>query len=244
MLAEQRLNSTAAVMSSCLVTSPALTEPLPEPRSGSSVAVVEDCMYMWGGHTQWLFENEVGPEAEAYPVEDTLPNTDEKAIDVYNILHNTWHQHATTGDVPDLGNGSALIPFEQYLFLFGGWNDGAFSSELYCFNTMTYTWELVPLSDESIKPSPRYLIGAVLYNSEICIFGGVGAPIIHIQPGATYTSFRKYSFEYGYGWNNEMFLYSITKSKPSMSTALPYLGGGGGGGLGCSKNQVVIGKES
>lgn len=183
---------------------PRLTDPLP--RSGSCVAVVDHCMYVWGGHTQLLFEGDDG----MYPVEEGLHD---HFIDAYDIVHNTWLQHSISGDIPDLGNGSALIAFGHLLFLFGGWNDGDFSSDVYCLDTVSKIWEMVPLSDESIKPSPRYLTGTVLFDDLLCSFGGVGSPVPNLQPGATYTGFGQYGFDYGFGWNNEMFFYNINDSK-------------------------------
>ena len=110
----------------------------------------------------------------------------------------------------------------HYIFLFGGWNDGQFSSDMYCFDTSSNTWELVSLSDESVKPSPRYLTGAVLYRGRIAIFGGVGPPISNIQSGATYIGYSQYSHDYGFGWNNEMFLYDIQNSKWMFSRSITH----------------------
>ena len=185
---------------------PRLTDPLP--RSGSCVAVVDHCMYVWGGHTQLLFEGD--GDSGAYPVEEGLPD---HFINAYDIVHNTWLQHSISGDIPDLGNGSALIAFGHLLFLFGGWNDGDFSSDVYCLDTISNIWEIVALSDESIKPSPRYLTGTVLFDDKLCSFGGVGPPVPNLQPGATYTGYGQHGFNYGFGWNNEMFFYSINDSK-------------------------------
>ena len=90
-----------------LVSKPISFAPLPEPRSGSCMAIIDHSVYLWGGHTQLLFDD----EGETYPVEEILPNTDDHFIDVYNILHNRWQQYSTYGDVPNLGNGSTFTPF-------------------------------------------------------------------------------------------------------------------------------------
>lgn len=188
---------------------PVLTELLPEPRSGHCMAVANHRLYVWGGHTQ-LLENADG---ETFPVDETLPNTDEHFIDVYDILCNAWQQYSTTGDIPDLGNGSTFTPFEHHIYLFGGWNEGDFSSDIYAFDIFTNTWELITLSDAVVTPSPRYLTSAVLYGNKICIFGGVGPPISSPQAGAAYIGFRQHAFDYGFGWNNEMYFYDINASK-------------------------------
>ena len=181
---------------------------IPEPKTGYCLAVIDHFMYTWGGHTQQLVED---PEVGAYPVEESLPNTDDNFIDVYDIHNKVWHQYATSGDVPDLGNGSTMVAYGHDLYLFGGWNEGDFSSDLYKFDTNTNTWELIVLADDQVKPSPRYRTEAVLYNHHICIYGGTGSLIENIQPGARYVELKQYSHNYGYGWNNEMYLFDIKK---------------------------------
>ena len=192
---------------------------VPAPRSGSCVAVIDHFMYTWGGHTQQLVED---PDRPPYPVDESLPNTDDNFIDVYDIHNKVWHQYATSGDAPDLGNGSTMVAYGHDLYLFGGWNEGDFSSDLYKFDTNTNTWELIDLADDQVKPSPRYLTDAVLYNHQICIYGGVGPPIDRsaIQQGAEYFGFQQHNHDYGFGWNNEIFLYDIEKSKSLFSIHL------------------------
>ena len=182
----------------------------PDPRSGHCMALVNYCMYVWGGHTQLLFEGEL--EGELYPVDETLPNTDDHFIDVYDILNYTWDRCSTSGDVPDLGNGSTLVAHNHYLYLFGGWNEGDFSSDMYRFDTHANSWERIQLSDDKL-PSPRYLTAAVLYCDKIYYFGGVGGPVASIQHGANYIEFQQHDHSYGFGWNNEMFAFDTFHRK-------------------------------
>ena len=187
---------------------------IPEARTGSCVAIVDQCMYVWGGHTQLLIDNT--------PVEEILPNTDDNYIGVYNIHDNSWHQVPTTGDVPDLGNGSTFVAYLQQILLFGGWNEGEFSNDVYCFDTRDNSWKLIAVLDDTAKPSPRYLTGAVLVcedsgSNKLCVFGGVGSPIEKLQKGARYIGYRSHARDFGFGWNNEMFLFDIEKSKAFLS---------------------------
>lgn len=183
----------------------------PEARTGSCVAVVDQRMYVWGGHTQRLVE-------EA-PVEELLPSTEDSFIDVYDLQRNAWQQFPTTGDVPDLGNGSTFTAFSHQIFLFGGWNEGDFSNDLYCFDTHSNSWKLIAVAESATKPSPRYLTGVVLVHDvesnsdKLCVFGGVGLPITKVQEGAQYVAYRSHARDFGFGWNNEMFFFDINKSK-------------------------------
>lgn len=183
-------------------------EGAPDARSGSCVTVLDGKFYVWGGHTQLLLED---PERGMYPVEITLPSTEDNFFDVYDLHKNQWQRLSSDGDVPDVGNGSTMVGYRHFLYLFGGWNEGDFSSDLYCFDTHTSTWKLVELSSDC-KPSPRYLTDAVVYGSNICVVGGVGRPTTQ-PPPAQYIEFVQYDHHYGFGWNNDMYLFDVNKSK-------------------------------
>ena len=197
-----------------LVTIPEKTEEelqykFPQPRTGSSIAVLNYCMYVWGGHTQFLFKAGVD---ECCPIDDVLPNSDENFMDVYNILSRTWEQYNTSGDIPNIGDGSTMVGSGKSLYLFGGCNDGIYSGDMYRFDTDSKVWSLVELSDGgAVKPSPRYRMDSVLYQESMCMFGGAGPLSTSLQPGAQYISIQRYNRDLLYGWNNEMFLFDFNK---------------------------------
>lgn len=182
---------------------------LPQPRSGACVSVLNCKMYVWGGHTQFLLE--VG--GDCCPIEDNLPNSDESYMDVYNLSSRNWEQYPTSGDIPHVGDGPTMVGFEESLYVFGGFNDGVYTGDLYEFNTITNTWSCVAMSDDAVKPSPRYGLGSVLYNEKIFIFGGISPLIDSLQLGAKYFSAQKFKRELTYGFNNEMFLFDIKKGQ-------------------------------
>ena len=155
-------------------------------------------------------------KGELYPVDYTLPDTEENLIEVYDILNSTWHSHETTGDVPDFGNGSTMVAYGGYLFLFGGWNEGEFSSEVYRLDVASFRWEHLHVGERGkgvvVKPSPRYRTEAVVFESTMCVFGGVGPdPGAEIQPGAKYVELRQFNHSYGFGWNNEIYFFDLEK---------------------------------
>lgn len=195
-----------------LVRCPLFPDP-PTACSGFCMVIHDNHLYLWGGHTQELFRDD--EESPPYPCDLTLPNTEENVMEVFDVLTNSWDSHATTGDVPHFGNGSTMVAYQKHLYLFGGWNKGAFTSEVYQMDTSGYVWEHLVVRDDDTKPTPRYLTNAVVFRSTMCVFGGVGPPIdpIRLQRDATYTGFSQYGNDYGFGWNNEMYLFHLEKRK-------------------------------
>ena len=190
-----------------LVRSPIFAED-PTPRTGFSMVLHHDHIYLWGGYTQDLMMDK--KKGEHYPVDLTLPDTEDNFMDVYDILGNVWECHVTTGDVPDYGNGSTMVSYGCHLYLFGGWNEGDFSSEVHQLDIETYEWIQLDVQG-MVKPSPRYLTEAVTCGHVMCIFGGTGLPPEHIQPGAYYIELNQFNHSYGFGWNNEMFFFDLKK---------------------------------
>lgn len=134
-----------------------------------------------------------------------LPDEDENdtSIEVLDIDERQWSRYETRGSVPQLGNGSVMAAIGPRLYLFGGWNDNDFSSDIFIFDTDLLTWEFVKTTENG--PIPKYKAGMVVHNGKLIVFGGVGKPIDD-QTGrnASYVSNKSFNFEFGYGWNNEL----------------------------------------
>lgn len=180
------------------------------------MVIHEQKLYFWGGYTQDLVQDDTN--STAYPEDKTLPDTEDNFMDVYDIASSHWERHATRGDVPDFGNGSTMVSYGDHLYLFGGWNEGDFTSEVYQINVTTFVWKHLEITQSAnvVKPGPRYLTEAVLYNGKMWIFGGVGPPPTTenpIQRGAKYIGFVQYDHDYGFGWNNEMFYFDLDRRK-------------------------------
>ena len=198
-----------------LVRAPLFLDP-PEARTGFCMVLHQNNVYFWGGFTQELVEDT--EKKEFYPVEDTLPNTDDNFMDVYSVVTNSWHRHETTAagdddEVPDYGKGSAMVAYKEHLYLFGGWNESDFTSEVHQLDIDTFQWKHLKIAEGPgvVKPSPRYLTDTVVFKSKMCVFGGVGSPIDDgtLQQGAKFIEFRQFEHSYGFGWNNEMFFFDL-----------------------------------
>ena len=197
-----------------LVRAPSFTNPA-TPRCGFCMVHHQDKVYIWGGLSQVL--NTQGEDV--YPVDFTLPDTEDCILDEYDIEDNSWHCHKTTQDAPDYGKGSTMVGYENYLFLFGGWNDEDFTSAVHRLDLDTFEWKKLDVGESpgTTEPSPRYLTNAIVYRHLMCVFGGTGPPIPseRIQLGAEYIELRQYDFDYGFGWNNEMFFFDLEKCRYS-----------------------------
>ena len=134
-----------------------------------------------------------------------MPDEDENdtSIEVLHIDERQWSRYETRGSVPQLGNGSVMAAIGSHLYLFGGWNDNDFSSDIFIFDTELLTWEFVKTTENG--PIPKYKAGMVVHNGKFVVFGGVGKPF-NDQTGcnASYVSNKSFNFEFGHGWNNEL----------------------------------------
>ncbi len=198
-----------------LVRAPELVVPeFLEERSGFCMVLIGNKIYFWGGYTQELMRD--SETNKLYPFDITLPSTDDNFMDVYDISTSSWKRYKTTNDVPDFGYGSTMVAYRDHLYLFGGWNEGNFSAEVFQLDINSFEWKLLTVSDDEVgvvKPSPRYRTQAVVYDSKMWIFGGVGAAIDdnHIQKDAKFILYRSFSHDYGFGWNNEMFFFDLKR---------------------------------
>ena len=153
----------------------------------------------------------------------SLPRqTDPKhPFDVFDVKKHVWTRQPTSGldgediHIPAVGNGSTLTyhPGTNSLYLFGGWNDEQFTSDVYKINADDWVWEKVKLTS-SIQPSPRYLTAVILHGDKICNFAGVGPPIVPGQDeGAKFIYYEARGRRYSFGWNDEYYEFDIISRK-------------------------------
>ena len=162
-------------------------------------------------------EEDRAPPPHVY-IAATLPRANDKKhpFDVFDLLSLTWHKQNTIGevdkDVPNVGIGSSLCYHRDThsIFLYSGWNEGNFSSDIFCVSLDTWKWEKVVIPEGEIKPSPRYRTGMLVYRNKLCHFGGVGLKIVEGQDkGAKYQQHA----DKIYGWNNEYYEFDVITRK-------------------------------
>ena len=141
-------------------------------------------------------------------------------FDVFDVIKYTWTRQSTTGldgkeiNIPGVGNGSTLTyhPSTNSLYLFAGWNEEHFTSDVYKISASNWVWE--KLRAGTIQPSPRYLTAVVLHGNKICNFAGVGLPIVPGQDeGARFIYYEAHGRRYSFGWNNEYYEFDVISCK-------------------------------
>jgi len=134
-------------------------------RNGGCGVIFENKLYVWGGESLDKYnllaelsseEEEEEGEGGGEKKEDedptveivvTLPRPDDPdhPFDVFNMDTHMWSRQPTYGDPPSLGLGSTLnvhLP-SRYFYLFGGWNERQFDSEVHRVPVDTWVWEKV-----------------------------------------------------------------------------------------------------
>ena len=220
-------------------------EVIVDKRNGGCGVIFENKLYVWGGNTtdkEYPYKDIQLSDSEGSDGEDgdddgggapafdpnlvieravTLPrpNDEEHPFDVLNLSTRQWSRQPTRGDFPSLGLGSSLnaYPPTRSLYLYSGWKDGEFDSEVYKVATGEWKWEILEPAT-SVKPSPRYLTGVVVHGGHMSVFGGVGKDIVPEQdPGARYVAYVNNGVVKDYGWNNEYYEFDFDSCKHPLS---------------------------
>ena len=203
---------------------------VPDRRNGGCGALINNKLYFWGGETEDTLslsdsddddsddsEEEEGEEErmKSISVPVNLPRPPDYSFDVLDIPTRMWTRQPTKGlkdgDIPALGIGSTLTyhPGTHSLYLYAGWNESNFDSEIYKVAIDEWIWKKLKQAT-SVKPSPRYLTAVVLHGDRLCMFGGVGPEIVRNQdPGAQYFNYIAHGKTYTFGWNNEYYEFDI-----------------------------------
>ena len=156
------------------------------------------------------------------PVNLPRPKDKKHPFDVFDVNNHVWIRQSTTGldgeddevNIPNVGNGSTLTyhPGTNSLYLYGGWNDEHFSSDIYKISADDWVWEKVKLTSQ-IQPTPRYLTAVVLHGDKICNFAGVSPLIVDHDVDAKFFYYEAHGRQYEFGWNNEYYEYDIKSCK-------------------------------
>ena len=142
-------------------------------------------------------------------VRKSLPLTDEKLIDVYDIKEKLWYQYRTAGEVPPPDYGTAMCERNGYIYLFGGYNDFNFSSDLYRLNLSNLTWKKMAVSTDT-SPSPVYCTALIPYMSHLIAFGGICGVVPEEKQRTSGSAYHEYeTLPRPHGCNNEYHEFSL-----------------------------------
>ena len=147
-----------------------------------------------------------------------LPHTEKNLIDVYDVHDKLWYQYSTKGDVPPPDYGAAMCAHGPgYLYLYAGYNEFHFSSDLRRLQLSTMVWEKMELTN-SVRPTPVFRTSIVPYKDRLVVFGGVSVKVSDEklrEANAQFTVYQLLPREHGQ--NNEYHEFDVTKSECACS---------------------------
>jgi hypothetical protein len=111
----------------------------------------------------------------------------------YGFANGTWHEETynETSTPPQERNGHTSDSIGSSLIIFGGWNGQVYTNELWIYQSIDKTWDLVNPAPGSPVPLPRNGHSSVVYGGEIYIFAGFK----HLPaPQVFYNDFWSFNF--------------------------------------------------
>ena len=194
---------------------------VPIARTGAAITIVGDKMLIWGGFTQEI----EGEGDDRFPLNVTLPEEDDEdyPIEEYDITEKCWRRHKTTGkdgdetNIPAFGSGSVMVSMGGLVYLFGGWNNQEFSSDVFRLDPVGMEWEKLEHRDgrrDGRPPVNKCFSGMVQHDGKLIIFGGIGAAgPTGRGGGAQYITCRDSKIIHDYCWNNELHSFDPTSGE-------------------------------
>ena len=201
-------------------------------RRAHSCVLHNDKLYFWGGivvvseqlpedsssddedsdeEGSTPFPSVAGIPSGVLRVRKNLPHTKEKLIDVYDIRDKLWYQYGTSGDVPPPDYGATMCVLNDHIYLYGGYNDFHFSSDLYRLDLSTMIWKMMEPSSD-IKPSPVYRTSLIEFaaRNHLIAFGGVCGEVPREKLAEAHADYREHqATPHSYGCNNEYHEYDV-----------------------------------
>ncbi|KAG0911780.1 hypothetical protein G6F33_006687 [Rhizopus arrhizus] len=118
----------------------------PRGRSGHTMSAHNGSIYVWGGHHQGQYLNDLS-KAE-------------------------WQLIPYTNQAPSPRAGHISVAYDNKLYIFGGVDGSHLYNDIWYFDILTQTWNQV--NAVGYIPTPRESCGATLVDDTIYIFGGRG----------------------------------------------------------------------
>ena len=199
---------------------------VPIARTGAAMTIAGDKMLVWGGFTQEI----EGEGDDRFPLNVPLPEEgdDDYPIEEYDITEKRWQRHKTTGkgrnetNIPAFGFGSVMVSMGGLVYLFGGWNDQEFSSDIFRLDLVSMEWERLECRDGH-PPVGKCHCGMVQHDGRLIVFGGIGAAgEAGRGGGAVYITCHDTKVTYDYCWNNELHSFDPTTGKLAIHDICNY----------------------
>jgi N-acetylneuraminic acid mutarotase len=126
----------------------------PEPRTGHTMTLIGNYIYMYGGETQ-------AKQAKEYFINDLAR---------FETSQNEWSYVQPSNTPPDSRQGHSAVAHEGNLYIIGGQTANGMSGEIWKYNTATNTWEQLNTSGSNIPGRMQH--GAFVEDGVLYIVGG------------------------------------------------------------------------
>lgn len=136
---------------------PAVQGRPPMGREGHTATLVQDAIYVFGGSSQAGYMNDLHVLAVG------LQNAGEE-------MRLAWGVEDVSGTPPTAREGHTATAVGTRIFVFGGFTEQGYSSDLFVLNTDDMAWERPPVA--GVPPSGREGHTATLFRDRLIIFGG------------------------------------------------------------------------
>ena len=159
-------------------------------------------------------------------------------VEIFDPFLEVWEQpQHTNGELPPGLYGAGCtsvcnnISGQRKFYMYGGFDDESWSSQLHCLDIATFHWDEVkiwslPAHGRSL-PMPKAGCGlATLCGTRLACFGGYGVPQGKSQQGSEFIPDSGYSNERG--WTNEFHLFEcngriVGQIKPFKGVFMPWM---------------------
>ncbi|CAF0881963.1 unnamed protein product [Didymodactylos carnosus] len=124
---------------------------VPNSRSGHSCVIYNDAMHIFGGLGEYR-SNELFK---------------------FDFVSLTWTELKPTNEltVPSKRCKHSAVVYQNFMYIFGGWDSSGKLNDMYRYNFQTNEWETVQCSN---PPTARSAHSVVIYNNFMYLFGGIG----------------------------------------------------------------------
>jgi hypothetical protein len=123
----------------------------PEPRTGHTMTLIGDYIYMFGGETQ-------------------AKGVFTDGMSRLDVSTSTWWHVQPVNTPPEGRRGHAAVVHDNNLYIIGGETADGFVGEIWKYNTATNTWEQLITNGAFIPGITQH--GAIVENGILYIFGG------------------------------------------------------------------------
>ena len=163
----------------------------PSPRWGPLSAPVEGKVYLYGGRTRDFLKEQ---------------NKLASAVHAFDGYLEQWEEVRAEGPPPPGLYRGACASAGHHLYVYGGEDDTQYKGCLHQLDTRTSTW--TQLAGPG-GPMCKSRCGMVSHGEELVLFGGLGAPPSHTQPGAEFIKYPNSTI----GYTNELHKFDLKEGE-------------------------------